>query len=607
MSVMNKSWRQKFAAHRRDALLGLIIFAAALLTFLLSPVHELADSKYSMVVSQSLLKRGSFALDHYALPRMERTSQGDYVMNGDIYQLEWVGDHLYYYLPPGSSVLSVPYVALMNIFGLSAVNEDGTYNLENDLKLQIILAALLMAMLAGIFFFTSRLILPRGWSVILALGGVLGTQVWSTASRVLWSDTWGIFLLGVVVWMLLADAAGKHRLRPVWLASLLAWTYFVRPTYAIPILAISLYVLACRRRLFAHYALTGVIWLAGFIIYSGYHFKQLLPNYYLARRLTFDHFWEALAGNLISPGRGLFIYVPVLLFVAYLLVRHRLALAFPKLAWLALGVIIVHWIVTSGFPHWWGGYSYGPRLMTGVVPWLVLLGIMGVQAMLREQEERAALKRPLGWRIGHASGGLLLLASILFNALGATSYATAVWNTKPFSVDQQPSRVWDWKYPQFSAGLFRPPLPQIFPLTDARIDFTQQEAEPYLWYGWSMKEELYRWTDGREATVIFALDEIKDARLRIKLAPLLVSGKLEEQRVKIELNGQPLEKLTLREAVAQEYSRALPKEMLRPQNVLTFGLPDAASPRSLNLNADPRQLAIAVFWLEINTQDLIER
>jgi uncharacterized membrane protein YGL010W len=448
---MKKSWQHRFNSHAKDALIGFVIFAAVLLTFLISRVHQLADSKYSMVLSQSLIEHGSFALDHYALPRLERNARGDYVLDGDIYQLEWINDHLYYYLPPGSSILSVPYVALLNLFGVSAVSGDGTYNIENDLKLQVSLAALLMAMLASIFYFTGRLALPRAWSVLIALGSAWGTQVWSTASRALWSDTWGIFLLGVVVWMLAAAAAGKHRLRPFALASLLAWMYFVRPTYAVPILAITVYMLVYHRRLFVWYAVAGIVWLAGFITYSWHNFGQILPNYYVASRLTFSSFWEALAGNLISPARGLLVYVPVIFFVAYLLARYRKSLMFPRLALLSLIIIVAHWVITSGFPHWYGGHSYGPRLMTGVVPWLVLLGILGVQAMLREREQLTTVKPRTGWRIQNALGASLLLISMIINALGATEHATSLWNIRPVDVDQQPARIWDWRHPQFLA------------------------------------------------------------------------------------------------------------------------------------------------------------
>jgi hypothetical protein len=389
----------------------------------------------------------------------------------------------------------------------------------------------------------------------------------------------------------------------VWLASLLAWAYFVRPTNAIPIIAVTVYIFIFYRHLFIQYAATGFVWFALFIIYSWTHFHQLLPNYYLASRLTFNHFGEALAGNLISPARGLFIYVPVLLYGFYLLVRYRKHLAFPALAKLSLVVVLVHWIITSGFPHWWGGYSYGPRLMTGIVPWLVLLVILGIQAMLKAREEQAEGKSLGGWRVQNALGGFLLLLSIFMNGIGATLYATSLWNDKPISVDRQSSRIWDWHYPQFLAGFLGPPPPAVFPPASSRIEFSRNGSQPYLWYGWSVNEEVFRWTDGREAAVIFSVDEITDATLRMKMVPLLVPGKLDAQRVSIELNGQLIETLTLKEAAPLEYSKALPKEMLRQNNVLIFRLPDAASPKSLDLNPDQRTLGIAMFWLEVQTEN----
>jgi hypothetical protein len=227
--------------------------------------------------------------------------------------------------------------------------------------------------------------------------------------------------------------------------------YLVRPTYAIPILAITIYIAIYHRQLLLWYAVTGMVWFAGFVAYSWHNFGQLLPNYYRASRLTFNNFGEALAGNLISPARGLLIYVPVLFFVAYLLVRYRKHAAPKRLVRLALFVIVAHWIATSGFPHWYGGHSYGPRLMTGVVPWLVLLAILGVRAMLTVREERSAETPRKRWRLESALGSLLLLSSMMINALGATSHATALWNIRPVDVDQQPSRVWDWRHPQFLA------------------------------------------------------------------------------------------------------------------------------------------------------------
>jgi hypothetical protein len=409
-----------------------------------------------MLVSQSLLEHGSFALDHYAIPRLNPSQQKGYVSNGSIYQIELIDGHLYYFFPPGSSVLSVPYVALMKVVGLSAANADGTLNENGERRIQRSFAALLMAGLTALFFYTSRLLLSLGWSVLIAFGGALGTQIWSTASRALWSDTWGIFLLGFVIWMLVAQETGKYRIRPVLLASLLAWTYFIRPTYCIPIIAITVYVFAFYRPQLAWYIAAGGAWFAGFVFYSWYHFGQLLPNYYFANRLRFDSFGVALAGNLISPSRGLLVFVPVLIFVAYLLLRYAKELPFIRLVMLCLIIIAAHLIIISGFSPWWGGHCYGPRYTTGLVPWFVLLSILALKARLTWRGKQALKNLPFGWTLEFAIGGILLACSVSINALGAIDHRTSMWNLSPVNVDEQPERVWDWKYPQFLVRWLKP-------------------------------------------------------------------------------------------------------------------------------------------------------
>ena len=437
---------------KRDAVVGAFILVLTSAVFLASPLRQIADSKFSMLTSESLIHRRTFTLDHYRIPDLAPVQTYGSASNTSLYQIEFAGGHFYHMYPPGSPVLSAPYVALLNLCGISASHPDGSYNPRGERIIQGSLASLLMGALAAVFFFTARLLLPVAWSAWLALGGALGTQVWSTASRALWTDTWGILLLGVALLCLLADAIGKRSVSPVWLATLLSWMYFVRPTYSIQIIAIALYILIYRRQLFARFALAGAAWCAAFVAFSEYHYGRPLPTYYyLASQLKLDSFLTAFAGNLFSPSRGLFIYVPALLFVVYLHLRYRRSDAHARLTRLALGVCAAHLLLIACFSPWWSGHSYGPRYTTGLVPWFVLLGILGVKAMSawRENERREddGRRRQTSLYFGAA----LLALSMLVNLRGATASATWRWNLYPQNVDQHPERVWDWRRPQFLA------------------------------------------------------------------------------------------------------------------------------------------------------------
>lgn len=450
LARLSKTWLVQF---KRDARAGALIFILISLIFIFSPMRQIADSKFSMLTSESLIHRRTFALDHYRIPDLAPVRTYGSASNTTLYQIEFARGHFYHMYPPGSPILSAPYVALLNAFGISASRPDGSYNERGERIIQGSLAALLMGALAAVFYFTARLLLPPAWSAWVAVGGALGTQVWSTASRALWTDTWGILLLGLALLSLVADAVGtRRRLSPVLLATLLSWMYFTRPTYSIQIVAIALYVLVYRRRLFPKFALTGAAWCALFVAYSEYHYGRPLPTYYyLASQLKLDSFLVAFAGNLFSPSRGLLVFVPALLFVAYLLLRYARSDEHARLTRLALSVCVAHLLLIACFSPWWSGHSYGPRYTTGLVPWFVLLCILGIRARLRWREKHLSVDEQRRRQPALYVGAVLLALSILVNLRGATASATWRWNLYPQNVDQHPERVWDWRHPQFLA------------------------------------------------------------------------------------------------------------------------------------------------------------
>lgn len=440
----------------------LIVLAASFLLFLFSPVRRMGDSKYSLLVSQNLVEYGTFDITEYSLFDTA-TGESPQVFKNPIsakkglpYQLERHRKRLSYYFPPGSSILSVPFVALSMPFH-KAPAESGIYVEQNEIRLQHLIGSVLMACLAGLLYMTARLLLNRGNSLLLTIAGAFGTMVWSTASRGLPSHTWGIFLLSVIVYLLLKDRAKgtSSRFIEIGLATLLAWTYFVRPTFSLSILGITIYYIYVKRRIPVVFLITGVFWFIVFLLYSYRLYDQWLPNYYLPGRVNFSGvqtFWDALAGVLMSPSRGLLVFVPTVLACLYLLLRYRQSVPHKPIVLLALAVIILHTILLSSFRQWWGGYSYGPRLFTDVLPWFFLLGILAIRA-----RRDAMLSEGLSvWkrRVESSVICLLLIAAIFIHAMGAWSMDAWRWNGRPTDIDKDPGRLWDWRHPQF-LSIFR--------------------------------------------------------------------------------------------------------------------------------------------------------
>lgn len=154
--------------------------------------------------------------------------------------------------------------------------------------------------------------------------------------------------------------------------------------------------------------------------------------------------------------------------------------------------------------------------------------------------------------------------------------------------------------------------PTEFPLyrIGSLIDLSTQESTPFLWFGWGERESDARWTTKDRAIVVFAPDKIPDRSeasvLRIQMSPFLLPGTLASQRIEIELNNRLLATFTLDDPAVQIYSIAVPKNVLRDKNLLSFRMPDAISPQQLKLNEDSRRLALSVHWLEFVTQNSTE-
>lgn len=430
--------------------LQVILFLFSLAVFLAAPVIQASDSRYTILLSECLLHHHTFALDTYSVPQPHIPEFPDSFKEASVYQLIRARGHTTYYYPQAGSILSLPFVAVANAFGLSAATPAGALDFRGEVILERTIASLLMATLTCVIFHMASIMLPTQWSLVVALGAALGTQILSTASRGLWSQTWQILVLGVLVDALLSHEHRGTRAHPLWIATLVAWVYFTRPTGSIAIVTVSIYVFLFLRENFITYAAALTVWLAAFVGYSWSVFGTTIPPYFFANRFKFGGAAIALFGNLASPARGLFVYVPAVLFAIYLVARYWRTLEHKRLAILGFANIGPHAIVISTHRGWWAGLCYGARLFTDVMPWFVLLAILGLDAMRRTGDIRSR-------RMELAAGFLLLAISVAINARGAFSFAGMDWVEEKPLVGQYPAQIFDWRYPQFMAGLIAPP------------------------------------------------------------------------------------------------------------------------------------------------------
>jgi hypothetical protein len=136
-------------------------------------------------------------------------------------------------------------------------------------------------------------------------------------------------------------------------------------------------------------------------------------------------FFDGLAGILLSPSRGLFIYSPVFaLSLGGMYIAWRRS---ENLLYKYMGVAVVSVIVLySKWGHWWGGWAFGPRLLADLTPLLTLLIVPVYQHLTASSVLRGTLYA-------------LAAVSIAIHALGA--FGPGVWSP---GGNPQSKRLWSW-------------------------------------------------------------------------------------------------------------------------------------------------------------------
>jgi hypothetical protein len=298
-------------------------------------------------------------------------------------------------------------------------------------RYQDVAAALIAALAVALFHRVCRMLgFARGLTVALTLIFAFGSEMMSTASQALWQHGPGILLLLGAMAALLRLPRGR------WGAVLafglcLGLAVAVRPTNLLLAAPLGLVALlrAPRRALVA--ALVAAVALAPFVLYNLWLFGSPFGGY--GGRLEWPGaapFAIAMAGCLVSPGRGLLLYFPATLLAIVLLARRRAPWGDALVPALVLGSLLQLAIVAA-WPMWWGGHSFGPRLLSEVQPLILLL--LGLAFPVEVAARRAA----------GVALGIALALCVGVQALGAYSWATMYWNADPVSVDDDTGRLWD--------------------------------------------------------------------------------------------------------------------------------------------------------------------
>lgn len=421
----------------RDGVWTAALFAVLFAVYGMAPNRYLSDAMYTLATSEAILAAGNPDLSRHGIraPSDGRTS----------YRLQWQGGKLIHGYPPGSALLALPAVAVTRILLGWPVLDRGVYREDREIALGSFLAALTAAAAAAVFYRLARRDLRPGLAACASLAFGLATPQLSSMSRSLWSQGPLVLLLVLALLERVRWEDGEKQ-RPVLLGLLLGMGFWVRPSAAVVAAVFAVEIALRRRSALAPLVLAGGACFVAFLVFNYAMIGTPVPLYYRGQFLRNPEPLEAAFGLLFSPSRGLFVFSPFLLIGLLAWLRHGIAGQRRGLGLLSAAAAGAVFCLAALNCSWWGGWSYGPRLLSETVPFLMAISVWGLAAGLR---------RGGGRRSALGVAALLLLSwSVYTHTAGAWSPAN--WNRAPYPVDRFPDRVWSWSDPQFLAWTERP-------------------------------------------------------------------------------------------------------------------------------------------------------
>ncbi|OPL17713.1 MAG: hypothetical protein AVO35_08595 [Candidatus Aegiribacteria sp. MLS_C] len=426
----------------------LLAVSVFLVTFLVNVAGrnvQSFDSIWSVHTARSILLEGNTDLDEYD---RELAAEG----YRDLLEIE---GHYYTIFPVGPSLMALPFVGAGELLfrhvvpaipsletRLRAMTVDDIGELDSvsfHKGIEVVTASFIVA-LASVFILLIGLRLTGSIPLSLALVFIfsLCSPAVSTASRGLWPHGPSMLMLALTLYLL--TEAEKRPSLAACCSLPLAFSFVIRPTNAVPVLLLTIFVFIRYRKQFIRYLLWSLPVALPFVAFNLSVYGFPVSPYYLPGRLDSGvNLLVSLPGTLISPGRGLFVFSPVLLFALW---GIRAGIRKRKLLDMILtGVLVLHWVIISSFKQWWGGHAFGPRYFGDVLPVLVYFLVPALQWMRRERGRKRTL----------VTSVFIILAAVSFviNIYGANSWAVMEWNAEPADVDLHTDRLWDWGDPQF--------------------------------------------------------------------------------------------------------------------------------------------------------------
>jgi len=401
-----------------------LLFATTFVVFFAPLRHGgTGDTVPAQLLPISILFEGNFDFNEFVCPADAAGRASDYDA------LRCTAPLPYYFgVVDGRVVSNYPIVpGLLNVPVHAGAVLLGVNVARHSVTLSMLTAALVTAgSVAFMFLVLAEVARERSTALLGALVYAFGTVVWSVAARGLWQHGPSLLLLNAALYLLVRR--GGERAIP-WAGLLLGLAVFNRPANALLAAPLAVYVLLHHRREALRFCAMAAVPAVAMLVYSMVVLKSWTSLGQGQDMVAGARPLEGLLGILFSPARGLFVFSPILLLGLVRLprvisgrARHPIAVYLLAGTAALIGLHAV-WHI------WWGGHSFGYRLLAEAVPFFILLLAVAWEETLRRSRLFVGLT------------AVLLAVSVYIHFLGAF-VAPCGFDSSPNFIDYHPERLW---------------------------------------------------------------------------------------------------------------------------------------------------------------------
>jgi hypothetical protein len=345
-----------------------------------SLVIQSEDTLPALFQPITIIQKGSLYLDEYVPMMMQRyphPDDKDYQKGLVPFYLRKVGSHYLSAFPIMTPILSVPVYFV-------ALQLDKAITWEWLIIVSHISSALIVAISGGFLFLLLEkfFFLESKKSLLLTFVYLFATINFALISQALWQHgTLQLFLILYLYFML------NYQRQPTVTNGLISGFFaglilLSRPTGAISLGVISLFVLVSSLSLskkikFILLFIFGVLPSILFFYYYNSTFYNDIQNQGYSNQIFknwLSPFPISFIGVWLSPSKGILIYSPILLLgISGILLIRKSDNYYKRFYYLCLLAIFMHTLIMSFWKHWYGGWSFGYRMSSDVIPLMVLL------------------------------------------------------------------------------------------------------------------------------------------------------------------------------------------------------------------------------------------